>query len=76
MTISSSSNIAAAVIAGVTQEANETAAQTKTEAAKGDRQAIQKLARLQAQAAASAPTQQSAPQPAASTAPGTLDATA
>jgi hypothetical protein len=34
-----------------TQEATETLAQTKLEAAKGDPQAIQKLARLQAQQA-------------------------
>jgi hypothetical protein len=55
MTISNSSNVAASVLASVGAEATETAAQTKTEAAKGDHQAIQKLARQQAQTAASAP---------------------
>jgi hypothetical protein len=49
--------------ASVAQEATETTAQTKIEAAKGDPQAIRRLARLQAaQHAASAP--QSAPGPA------------
>lgn len=49
------SNISAAVqqslAAGSAQEATETLAQTKLEAAKGDRQAIMKLAKLQSQQA-------------------------
>jgi hypothetical protein len=45
-----SSGVASQTLASSsTQEATETLAQTKLEAAKGDQQAIQKLARLQAQ---------------------------
>ncbi len=40
-----------AILASVTQELTETAAQTKTEAAKGDMQAVRKLAHLQAEQA-------------------------
>ena len=76
MSVSSTSNVAASIIASLVQEATETAAQTKAEAAKGDRQAIQKLARQQAQAANSGPAAQSAPQPGADTATGKLNATA
>ena len=46
------------------QESTETASQTKTEAAKGDQQAIRKLARQQAaNNTQSAPNAQSAQQP-------------
>jgi len=48
MTISNVKNAAAANLAASMQEAMETAAQTKTEATKGDRQAIRRLARMQA----------------------------
>ena len=41
--------VKAAAAASLAQEANETVAQTKAEAANGDTQAIQKLARLQIQ---------------------------
>ena len=51
MTISSSSSYAS----NMTQEATETAAQTKAEAAKGDQQAVRKLA--QQQQAAQAPVE-------------------
>ena len=44
-----SSNAAAILQAALAQEANETVAQTKAEAANGDSQAVQKLARLQIQ---------------------------
>jgi hypothetical protein len=44
-----SSGVAQALAAKPTQEATETLAQTTLEAAKGDRQAIQKLAKLQGQ---------------------------
>ncbi len=49
---SATSNNAAAILqAAAAQEANETVAQTKAEAAKGDTQAVQRLARLQIQRA-------------------------
>ena len=60
MTISNATSGGALKLAAVLQEATETAAQTKTEAAKGDRQAMRKLARAQeaqsAETAAPAPT--------------------
>jgi hypothetical protein len=52
------------------QEAMETAAQTKAEAAKGDRQAIRKLAATQAPASAQNP------QPPTNTTKGRFDAKA
>lgn len=53
MNIASISSSAAqqSLAASSSQEATETLAQTKLEAAKGDQQAIQRLARLQAQQA-------------------------
>jgi hypothetical protein len=59
MTITNVNNGANPNLAAALQEATETAAQTKTEAAKGDRQAMRKLARVQeaqsAETAAPAP---------------------
>ena len=46
--VSSAANIQA-ILASATQELMETASQTKTEALKGDMQAVRKLAHLQAQ---------------------------
>ncbi len=46
--VNSGSNVQA-ILASVTQELTETAAQTKIEAAKGDQQAVRKLAHLQLQ---------------------------
>jgi hypothetical protein len=59
MTITNVNNGANPTMAAALQEATETAAQTKAEAAKGDRQAIRKMARIQeaqgAESAAPAP---------------------
>ena len=51
MNVSNSTNVTSSIIAGIAQEAGETQVQTKAEAAKGDHQAIQKLAREQGQSA-------------------------
>jgi len=61
MNVPSSNSVTSSIIAGIAQEAGETMAQTKAEAAKGDHQAIQKLARQQGPIAG-APPSQSAPQ--------------
>jgi|GEM_PF-6549585 len=72
MSISSTSSVAASIVSSLAQEANESAAQTKAEAAKGDHQAIQKLARLQAQGGGGA----AGPQPTVDSAAGKINATA
>ena len=56
------------------QEATETAAVTKAEAAKGDQQAVRKLAREQAQAKTASQTQKS--EPAKPLTPGNVNFTA
>ncbi len=76
MNVSNTSKVAAALIASVTAEASETASQTKAEAAKGDHQAIQKLARQQAQTASSPQVAQPVPQPVVESTSGKLNATA
>ncbi len=48
-------SISGTAFSSAAQEAKETVAQTKAEAAKGDQQAVQKLAKEQAQTAQSAP---------------------
>ena len=52
---SSTASAIQAALAKATEEATETMSETKTEAAKGDVQAQQRLARTNAQTAASAP---------------------
>jgi hypothetical protein len=76
MNVTSTSSVAATIIASISQETTETEAQTKAEAARGDHQAIQKLARQQALAGKSAAATPSVPQPAADATIGKLNATA